>query len=121
MRPKRKILLVGRDEAQLSIRRFLLTTRGYNVASASSIKGAIRKSTSMQVDVVVVELDLGSEDGRALVRLFKESKPGIPIILMSEKSECGPSEFLERVKVMCALKRGPKGAARVPAPMKACA
>jgi CheY-like chemotaxis protein len=137
MRPKKKILLVDRDGARLSVRRFLLNTRGYNVVSASSIKAAILKATSLQVDVVVTELNLGSEDGRELVRLLNQGELRPPTILMSEsvlagaiahpadaflsKESCGPVELLERVKTLVARKRGPKGAVRVPAPMKACA
>jgi two-component system response regulator CpxR len=136
MRPKRQVLLVDRDEVRLSLRRFLLSTRGYSVASASSIKGAIRKAASIQVDVVVAELDLGPEDGRDLVRLLNEGELHIPTILMSEsiltgaithpadvflgKKECEAAGLLERVKIMSARKRGPKKAA-LRAPVKACA
>jgi two-component system response regulator CpxR len=130
MRPKKSILCVDGNEQSLSVRKFLLETRGYRVYTAISGQEAITLFTSTQIDLVLTRLELPQMDGNALIGNLKEISPDVPMILTSDtvrpgerahradaflaKGSCTPAEMIERIRVMSARKRGPRKA--MPAP-----
>jgi len=130
MRPKKVILCVDDNEQTLSVRKFLLETRGYRVFTAASGVDAIRVFSSNQIDLVLTDLGLPQMDGNALIGHLKEISPEVPMILTSEtvragerphradaflpKGSCTPAELIERIRVMSARKRGPRKAAPLP-------
>ena len=58
MRPKKIILCVNGNEHELSVLKFTLTTNGYKVVSATTTQEAIGAFGSMQVDLVLSEMNL---------------------------------------------------------------
>ncbi len=126
MRPKKIILCVDDNEQTLSVRKFLLETRGYRVETASDGQQAIKVFSSMQFDLVLADLGLPQMDGNVLIGHLKEISPEVPMILTSDtvrtgerthradaflgKGACGPSDLVERIRVMSARKRGPRKA-----------
>ncbi|HTJ30405.1 MAG TPA: response regulator [Acidobacteriaceae bacterium] len=126
MRPKKNILCVDDNEQTLSVRKFLLETRGYRVYSAISGQEAIAVFSTTHIDLVLTDLGLPQMDGNALIERLKEMGPEIPMILTSDtvragerahnadaflaKGCCNPAEIVERIRVMSARKRGPKKA-----------
>jgi two-component system response regulator CpxR len=126
MRPKKTILCVDDNEQTLSVRKFLLETRGYRVYTATSGNEAITVFSSTQIDLVLTDLGLPTMDGNALIGHLKEIAPEVPMILTSEtvragerthradaflaKGTCSPAELIERIRVMSARKRGPRKA-----------
>jgi two-component system, OmpR family, response regulator CpxR len=136
MRPKKTILCVDDNEQTLSVRKFLLETRGYRVHTAISGKDAITLFSSTQIDLVLTDLGLPQMDGNALIGHLKEISPEVPMILTSEtvragerahradaflaKGCCSPADLIERIRVMSARKRGPRKAVQpaVAAPMQ---
>ena len=132
MRPKKTILCVDHNESTLSIRKYLLETRGYRVHPARNGQEATASFSATQIDLVLVELGLPHTDGIALVRELKELSPETPMILISDtvragerthqadfflgRGACSPSELIERIRVMSARKRGPRKASPPPAP-----
>jgi two-component system response regulator CpxR len=127
MRPKKTILCVDDNEQMLSVRTFLLETRGYRVLSAASAYEAlehIARSTPGSIDLLLCDLLMPVMDGNELVRRAKEMQPQLPAMIVSgtvtaydragradaflPKGACSPVELLERIRILVARKRGPK-------------
>jgi two-component system, OmpR family, response regulator CpxR len=124
MRPKKTILCVDDNEQALSVRKFMLETRGYRVLTASSSALALEIFREGGIDLVLSDLIMPLMDGNELVRRMKELAPEVPAILISgsvkafdranradvflPKGACSAVELLERIRVMVARKRGPK-------------
>jgi two-component system, OmpR family, response regulator CpxR len=124
MRPKKTILCVDDNEQALSVRKFLLETRGYRVLTATSSEAALELFREGGIDLVLSDLLMPCMDGNELIRRMKELTPEVPAILISgsvkafdranradaflPKGACSPVEMLERIRVMVARKRGPK-------------
>jgi CheY-like chemotaxis protein len=125
MRPKKVILCIDDNEQSLSIRKFMLETRGYRVLSAVSGREAIdRFQQAGTVDLVLTDLVMPEMDGAEVIRVLKELAPDIPMILISGKVKMyekgtradlflpkgayPPAELLEKIRVLLIKKRGPK-------------
>ncbi len=134
MRPKKTILCVDDNEQALSVRKFMLETRGYRVLTAFDCEQALELFREGGIDLVLSDLIMPRMDGNELVRRMKELAPEVPAILISgsvkafdranradaflPKGCCSPLEMLERIRVMMCRKRGPKkvGGPRAPLP-----
>jgi two-component system response regulator CpxR len=129
MRPKKTILCVDHNEQTLSIRKFLLETRGYRVVAFQTAQEAleeVQRSMPGSIDLLLAELLLPQMDGNELVRRAKQHNPSLPAMLVSgtvtsfdrataadaflPKGASSPVEMLERIRVLVARKRGPKKA-----------
>jgi two-component system, OmpR family, response regulator CpxR len=124
MRPKKTILCVDDNEQALSVRKFLLETRGYRVLIASSSEQALELFREGGIDLVLSDLVMPYMDGNELIRRMKEIAPDVPALLFSgtvnafdranradgflPKGQCSPVEMLDRIRVMVTRKRGPK-------------
>ena len=132
MRPKKFILCVDDNEQQLSVRKFLLETRGYRVLTATSSKHALEivlNTLPGALDLLLCDLIMPEMDGNELVRRVKQLHPSLPAMIVSgtvnafdrasaadvflPKGACSPVEMLERIRVLVARKRGPKKAIAV--------
>ena len=125
MRPKKTILCVDDNEQVLSVRKFLLETRGgYRVVAALSGRDALEAFRRGGIDLVLSDLVMPNMNGNEMVKRMKEMSPEIPMILISgsvkvfdhtnradaflPKGSSSPIEMLERIRQMIARKRGPK-------------
>jgi CheY-like chemotaxis protein len=128
MRPKKIILCVDDNEAALSVRTFLLETRGYKVVAASTAQEALEvleRTLPGTLDLLIADLLLGGGmDGNELVRRAKQIHPTLPALIVSgtvaafdralaadaflPKGAGTPVQLLEKIKVLVARKRGPK-------------
>ncbi len=130
MRPKKIILCVDDNEQILSVRKFMLETRGYRVLTALGAAEALEIFENGNIDLVLSDLLMPQMDGNELVKRMKAMAPEVPMILISgsvkaferasaadaflPKGACTPLEVLERIRVMIARKRGPKKAVTAP-------
>jgi CheY-like chemotaxis protein len=129
MRPKKTILCVDDNEQILSVRTFLLETRGYRVVSATNAQEAlefVKHSLPGSIDLLLCDLIMPQMDGNDLVRRAKNLHPGLPSMIVSgtvttferaccadvflPKGACSPAEMIERIRILVARKRGPKKA-----------
>lgn len=129
MRPKKAILCVDDNEQILSVRKFLLETRGYRVIAVESAQQALEvldQTLPGGFDLLLCDLVMPQMDGNELVRRAKQRHPGLPAMIVSgtvtafdragnadaflPKGACSPAELIERVRVLVARKRGPKKA-----------
>jgi two-component system, OmpR family, response regulator CpxR len=130
MRPKKTILCVDDNEQILSVRTFLLETRGYRVLASLTAQHALElleQSLPGTIDLILCDLLMPQMDGNELVRRAKQLHPGLPSMIVSgtvnafdragcadvflPKGACSPAEMIERIRVLVARKRGPKKAA----------
>lgn len=135
MRPKKVILCVDDNEQALSVRKFLLETRGYRVLSALTAEHAMETLERGGIDLIICDLVMPHTDGNELVRRMKDRSPEVPAMLISgavhnfdrataadaflPKGACSPLEILERVRIMVARKRGPRKQIPRPEPQPA--
>ncbi len=138
MRPKKVILCVDNNEQTLSVRTFLLETRGYRVIAKTSSQQALEvleRTAQGALDLLIADLLLPGMDGNELVRRAKQIHPSLPALIVSgtvaaqdralaadaflPKGAGTAVELLERIRVLVARKRGPKK--HVPAPQPAAA
>ncbi len=129
MRPKKTILCVDDNEQILSVRTFLLETRGYRVVALLNPHEAletISKSLPGSIDLLLCDLIMPQMDGNELVRRAKQLHPTLPAMIVSgtvtaydragradvflPKGGCSAAEMLERIRVLVARKRGPRKA-----------
>jgi len=131
MRPKKTILCIDDNEQSLSIRKFMLETRGYRVLSCNNANEALKRFREGGIDLVLTDLVMPEMDGSELIRRLKQISPETPAILFSgkikvyEKDICAdvflpkgvyaPTELLERIRLLMVKKRGPKKVVRVEA------
>jgi len=127
MRPRKTILCVEDNEQVLSVRKFLLETRGYRVMGMTCGTEALnylREAQPGSIDLLMSDLMLPQMDGNELVRRAKQLHPGLPALLVSgtvtsfdraasadaflPKGASTPAEILDRVRILVARKRGPK-------------
>jgi len=127
MRPKKTILCVDDNEQILSVRTFLLETRGYRVVTALTAQQALEfleRALPGTVDLILCDLLMPQMDGNELVRRAKQLHPGLPAMIVSgtvnsldragcadvflPKGACSSAEVIERIRVLVARKRGPK-------------
>lgn len=127
MRPRKTILFVEDNEQILSVRKFMLETRGYRVlayANAADALDFLRGAVPGSIDLLLSDLILPQIDGNELVRRAKQIQPGLPTLLISgtvssfdraaaadaflPKGACTPVEMLDRIRILVARKRGPK-------------
>jgi len=126
MRPKKTILCVDDNEQALSVRKFMLGTRGYRVVTSLLPEEALKIFRLGGIDLVLSDLNMPRMDGNELARRMKEIAPEVPVLLISgcvkgfdratcadyflPKGACSPLDVLDRVRMMLARKRGPKKA-----------
>jgi two-component system, OmpR family, response regulator CpxR len=127
MRPKKVILCVDDNEDVLSVRKFLLETRGYRVITATSSRQSLEvigKAIPGSIDLLLCDLLMPGMDGNELVRRAKELHPSLPAMIVSgtvtafdragradvflPKGAASAIELLERIRILVARKRGPK-------------
>jgi CheY-like chemotaxis protein len=127
MRPKKVILCVDDNETALSVRTFLLETRGYRVITATNSQEALEileRTVPGTLDLLIADLLLPGMDGNELVRRAKQMHPMLPALIVSgtvaaydralaadyflPKGASTAAELLERIRVLVARKRGPK-------------
>jgi CheY-like chemotaxis protein len=128
MRPKKVILCVDFDERELSTTKFMLTTNGYRVLTASTPDEAL----AIFVDQPNIKLVLVSEydslpdaiSTRKLISDLKENRPFVPVILlldpsapdvqriaadaMLSKNTCSTEQLLVYVREFTKSTRGPR-------------
>lgn len=127
MRPRKVILYVDVNEQRLSVRTFLLETRGFRVISAFDPAAALeilQHALPGTIDLLICDLDLKTMDGNELVRRAKQLHAGLPCMIVSDtvssfdralaadvflpKAANLPAELVERTRILTARKRGPK-------------
>jgi CheY-like chemotaxis protein len=124
MRPRKVILCVDSNEQALSVRKFMLETKGYRAVCVLHAQAALERFEAGGVDMVLSDLTIPGMDGNEMVRRMKQQAPEVPMVLISgtvkdfsradaadaflPKGANNSLELLERIRVLMVRKRGPK-------------
>jgi len=82
------ILLVDDEAALTAVLRPVLTAAGHDVTTAASGAEAVRQADLLQPDVVLLDLGLPDQDGKAVIRTIR-LKHDVPIIVISARHQEG--------------------------------
>ena len=93
-----KVLIVDDEKDFLDIMAERLAARGMEVSTATSAENALKMVLKEAFDVVIMDLMMPEMDGFKALKLFKETRPDVPIILLTANV---PEE-----KCIEAIKRG---------------
>jgi CheY-like chemotaxis protein len=103
--PVRKVVLCIDDElVGLSVRKTLLEHAGYTVLTASNGPEGLRLFEREPVDAVVLDYFMPGMHGPEVALQMRESKPGVPILLLS--AHLGLSERLDSLVNVYMIKGG---------------
>jgi len=78
-----KVLLVDDETDFLAIMAERIRTRGMDVSTATSAEKALRMIRKESFDVVIMDLLMPEMDGFTALKLFKETRPDLQIILLT--------------------------------------
>lgn len=79
----RNILVVD-DETQIrDLLGIYLKRQGFTVATAATSGETLEKLARQSLDLVVLDISLGGEDGLSLLARIKASHPGIKVIMLT--------------------------------------
>ena len=78
-----KVLLVDDEKDFLDIMAERMAARGMEVATAGSAEDALKMVESESYDAVIMDLMMPEMDGFKALKLFKETRPDLQIILLT--------------------------------------
>jgi DNA-binding NtrC family response regulator len=102
----KKILLVEDDQTWREMVAEALEDAGYEVVAVSGAAEAVLQKDEPDLCLVVLDLDLGGENGLMLMKHLKRQHPGIPVIIytgmepdpqaIARMREQGADQFLRK-------------------------
>ena len=81
--PPATILCVEDEPSQLTLRKLLMESQGYNVITAESGQEALKQFQTNSVDLAILDYWMPRPNGMAVARQMKKLKPNVPIIIFS--------------------------------------
>ena len=78
-----KVLIVDDEKDFLDIMAERLVARGMEVSTATSAEQALKMVLKESYDAVIMDLMMPEMDGFKALKLFKETRPDLPIILLT--------------------------------------
>jgi len=100
-----RVLLVDDEQEFLDSLAERMQSRGMNVSKAATPAEAIMKTEKESFDAVVLDLKMAGMDGLEVLRIIKEKRPEIQVILLTghatveagvEAMKLGALDFLEK-------------------------
>ena len=84
---KHLVAIVDDDQRLLEFLRELLQSAGYLVLTSLSAQSLLASPDLMKVDCLIADVDMPAMDGFELQKRVKETRPGLPVILMTGRHE----------------------------------
>ena len=78
-----KVLIVDDEKDFLDIMAERMGARGVEVSTTTSAENALKMVLKETYDVVIMDLMMPEMDGFKALKLFKETRPDLPIILLT--------------------------------------
>ena len=100
-----KVLIVDDEKDFLDIMAERMGDRGMEVSTATSAEKALKMVLKESYDVVIMDLMMPEMDGFSALKLFKKTRPDVPIILLTanvpeekciEAIELGAMDVIEK-------------------------
>ncbi len=92
-----KILIVDDEKDFLDIMAERMEARGMDVTTTTSAEDALEMVLKESYDAVIMDLMMPEMDGFKALKLFKESRPDLPIILLT--ANVPEEKCLEAIKL----------------------
>jgi DNA-binding NtrC family response regulator len=80
---RQSVLVVDDEENFLTLLKWFLTQRGYDVHTASSVEDALHLVQEHAFDIALLDIRLGSGDGLCLLEQVTDRSPGLKVIMMT--------------------------------------
>ena len=77
-----------------------LEGRGFRVTTASNGKKALEADASDPADILVTDLRMPVMDGTELVRRIRQSRPALPVLVMTANADAVDPEDAERLVII---------------------
>ena len=100
---KQRLLVVDDDASVLDAMTKLLAAEGYRVLAARDGAGALSRFKSGPVDLVVLDLNLGTDDGWDVFRKMAELNPFVPTVIIT--AECGQRKLARAAGVEALIEK----------------
>ena len=84
---KHLVAIVDDDQRLLESLRELLKSAGYLVLTSLSAQSLLASPDLVKVDCLIADVDMPAMDGFELQKRVKETRPGLPVILMTGRHE----------------------------------
>jgi DNA-binding NtrC family response regulator len=78
-----KVLIVDDEKDFLDIMAERMSARGVEVSTTTSAENALKMVVKESYDAVIMDLMMPQMDGFKALKLFKETRPDLPIILLT--------------------------------------
>ena len=78
-----RILMVDDDHVQVDVVSFLLRRAGWESSTAMDAATARHLFEEQHPDLVILDIHLGADDGRDLLRQFRKERPGVAILMLT--------------------------------------
>jgi CheY-like chemotaxis protein len=78
-----RILLIDDNRNGLLVRKSILEEHGFAVTAQSSPEDALTKFRDSEFDLVITDYNMPKLLGTEVIRILRESKPAMPVILIS--------------------------------------
>ena len=78
-----KVLLVDDEKDFLDIMAERMEARGMDVSTACSAEDALKMVQTESYDAVIIDFLMPEMDGFSALKMFKESRPDLPVILLT--------------------------------------
>jgi DNA-binding response OmpR family regulator len=93
MSAKGNLLLIEDDLAICEAMTHVLQTENYHVSSARSSQDALLRFNEKRIDVVLLDLSLGDQEGWQVFVRLRELRPDLPIIVTSARTDALANPF----------------------------
>jgi DNA-binding response OmpR family regulator len=80
---KQRVLVVDDEPQMRELLSMYLTQKGFQASAASSSEEALRKVREKPVDCVVLDINLGGEDGLQILTNLKAFDPKLRVIMLT--------------------------------------
>src|SRR5215470_16652584 len=87
----KKILFVDDEAEWRLIRGTALREAGYEMIIAKDVFETGLQTYAVKLDLIILDVNLGGDNAPGLMRLLKESHPGIPILLYTGLEQNDPA------------------------------
>ena len=94
---KKKILCIDDDTAGLTLRKMMLESEDYEVFIAASGEEGLALLERQPIDAIVLDYQMPTMNGADVARRIRQSRPELPIVLLSGYVEDVPSAALNLV------------------------
>jgi DNA-binding NtrC family response regulator len=91
----KKILFVDDDEHWRLVVETSLNDAGYRVKTASGAGDAILQLDQARPDLIILDLDLGGENGLMLMKFVRQHLPDVPVLLYTGMEH--DNQFVQRM------------------------